>query len=221
MHSPAIRCGRDNQHVRINPFDRPSARFLRRTLPANPTRVIVTRFARRANDQPDDQARQVHDARQAPSTNTRLENQRGGMAQKPGLKTAILCHLKRDSFGAANSSGSFVCDRERRSKAAWHSKAKLPSRKPLMSRIAECAFGVFTRTIEVCEPAPRLRLDNRDKLPTSDSAAASPLSKIVTLTACDIGVRYAKWATACQSVGSFGSFAARSSSTASILSVVK
>jgi hypothetical protein len=70
--------------------------------------------------------------------------------------------------------------------------------------IAERAFEVFTRMIEENESAPRLLLDNRDKLPTSDSAAASPLSKIVTIRACDIAVRYANWATVCQSLGSWG-----------------
>ena len=137
------------------------------------------------------------------------------------LKTAIFCHVKRHTFRATNSSYSFLCDHAHRSKATWQTDAKLPNRKPLMSWIAECAFGVFTAVIEENVSAPRLRLANRDELPISDSAAPSPLAKIVNITACDIGVRYANWATVCQSLGRWGYCAARSSSTASILSVVK
>ena len=67
---------------------------------------------------------------------------KGGMAQRIMLKTAIFCHVKRDIIRAANSSCSFLCDHEHRSKATWHSAAILPNRRPFILRVAKWEFGV-------------------------------------------------------------------------------
>ena len=68
---------------------------------------------------------------------------KGGMAEKTMLKTAIFCHVKSDTFRAANSSYSFLCDREHRSRATWQTEAILPNRRPLISRVAEYLFRVI------------------------------------------------------------------------------